>query len=122
MKFTTNANSNLENGSETAILIDRALEHSSALHVSKKKCLQCATICLQFHFRDQIEEWMIYSAMVTQFQKISEISEVCLNIDFFTLAAVCLQFDIYRYAEGNQEENVRCCFYARNVKYCYETN
>ena len=37
MKFTTNANSNLENGSDTAILIDRALEHSSALHVSKKK-------------------------------------------------------------------------------------
>ena len=45
-----------------------------------------------------------------------------MNINFFTLAAVCLQFDIYRYAEGNQEENVRCCFNARNVKYCYETN
>ena len=42
MKFTTNANSNLENGSETAILIDRALEHSSALHVSKKKM---STMC-----------------------------------------------------------------------------
>ena len=68
MKFTTNANSNLENGSETAILIDRALEHSSALHVSQKvDFLHCATICLQFHFRDQIEELMIYSAMVTQF-------------------------------------------------------
>jgi len=34
-KFTTNANSN-ENGSETAILIDRALEHNSALHRSNR--------------------------------------------------------------------------------------
>ena len=38
-KFTTNANSN-ENGSETAILIDRALEHNSALHV----CIYCKVL------------------------------------------------------------------------------
>ena len=35
-KFTTNANSNAENGSDTAILIDRALEHNAALQRSNR--------------------------------------------------------------------------------------
>ena len=33
MKFTTNANTNNEHGSDTAILIDRALEQNAALQV-----------------------------------------------------------------------------------------
>ena len=52
MKFTTNANTNNEHGSDTAILIDRALEQNAALQVgcyisTKLRCTNDILITLE---------------------------------------------------------------------------